>query len=186
MGDGDRVLRRLAGVAAGDVSDMTDVDQDPFAIECLDHAVPGSGEASIDRFVAARSEVVGDVVGELDDADADIGEDADHLGVVADHRAVLKPEYHTEHAVGFRCVHVVDCANDSNDVVVHSAQMTKGPDPGERRGGVFPHADGGVNDVDTTRPDLFDDGARPVVDLEPVDDHRCTGDAHSDPPRSIS
>ena len=133
--------------------------------------MPRPSEAAIVGLPATRAEVIGDVVGELHNPHANVGEDPSQFGVVAEHRAVLEAEHDAEDAVGLCSVHLVDRLNDADRVGVGAAQMTEGADAGHRAGKVFPDPDGGVHDVDAAGTDLIDHRPGPVVDLQTVDDH---------------
>ena len=115
--------------------------------------------------------MVGDVVGELHDTHADVSEDLRHLGVVAEHRAVLEAEHRAEHVVGDRLVHLGHVGDHPQRIGVVPAQVAEVADARHRSGEVLPRPDRGVDDVDTAGADLVDDRAGPVVDFEPVDDH---------------
>ncbi len=171
MGNGGGLRRCVDRVEAGCVTHVGEVDEHAGLVEGRHHAVPGASEPPVPGLPATRSEMVGDVVGELHHPHADVGEDLGHLGVVAEHRAVLEPQERTEHVVGRSGPHLFDVPDHSDGVRVLAAQVAEPPDPRHGAGKVLPHAHSGVDDVHATRPDLVDDLAGPVVDLEPVDDH---------------
>ena len=171
VGDGGGLRRRVHRIEAGSVADVGEVDEHSGVVEGGHHSVPGASEPPVVGLPATRSEMVGDVVGELHHPHADVGEDLGHLGVVAEHRAVLEAEDRTEHVVGRRDPHLLDARDHADGIGIVAAQMAEGADPRHGAGKVLPHPHSGVDDVHAARSDLVDDVAGPVVDLETVDDH---------------
>ena len=156
MGDGDGLGRGIHGVTACGVADVGDVDQHAGVVERGDHPVAGTGQAAVSGLPTAGPEMVGDVVGHLDDPDTDVGEDPRHLRVITQHGAVLEAQDNRQYVVGHRQMDLINGPDDSDHVGVVPTEVPEGADPGHGSGEVLPYPDRGVHHVDPTGPHLGD------------------------------
>ena len=181
VGDGDWLGRGTDRVETRPVADVADVDEHAEVVACLDHPVTSERQPAVVGLIATRSEVIGNVVGELDALDADVAEDAEQFRIVADHRRVLEPEQQAEHTVVLGLFHLGDRSNDPHDVGVVANQVAHGADSLHGSGGVLPDANGRMHNVDPARANFLDHRTVPVVDLKTVDSHSNSpsGDALS-------
>ena len=90
MVDRDRLARGAGGLEAGALAAVRQIDHDPRGVEPLDHLAAEGGKAAIAGRHRAVAETVGGIVGELDDAHAEIGEGLDAARIPAHHRRVLE------------------------------------------------------------------------------------------------
>jgi hypothetical protein len=91
VGDRDRLLREADGVHGGAVADVRQVDQHAAAVHLLDDLAAVAGEAGILVLVAAAAQRVLVVVGQLDAAHAEFGEQLDQADAALEQLGVLVP-----------------------------------------------------------------------------------------------
>ena len=69
---------------------MRQVDHHPLGIAARHHLAPERGQAAIARCHRSVAQLIGGIIGQLEDAHAQIGEDVDPAGILAHHRAILE------------------------------------------------------------------------------------------------
>ena len=79
---------------------MREVDEQPVRVQLPDHRPPELRQAGVARLEAAVGQEVAGHVGELDDPDAERGEDADQPLVALERRGVLEAVDEADAAVG--------------------------------------------------------------------------------------
>ena len=82
------------------------IDHNAHFVQTRDHFAAEGGQPAIARRHRSVADLVGGIVGELDDANAEIGENVDPARVFADHRRVLEAEDDADPPLPLRAQHV--------------------------------------------------------------------------------
>ncbi len=96
MVDGDRLFRSARRIEAGFLATVGKIDHDVVAVESLHHLVSQGSEPTVPGRHRAIAQQVRRVVGELNDAHAEVGEDIDAFRLGAQHRRVLEAVDHAD------------------------------------------------------------------------------------------
>ena len=107
--------------------------------------------------------MVGHVVSELHNSNADVRKNAGHFGIIAQHGTILKTQKDAQDVIFFGGFHFFDAAHDAHQVSVLASKMTPVSDTSHGPCGVFPNPAGGVHNVYAPRTDLFNNRAIPIV-----------------------
>jgi hypothetical protein len=118
VGQEDRRLGRRAGVDAGPVGGVRDVDGQPELVHPPDGAPAERGEPAVDDLVEPGAQRVGVGVGDADLPDAQAEQDVELVQVVADRGGRLQPEHQPDATGGVGGLDVGDRPDDADAVLV--------------------------------------------------------------------
>ena len=177
MRDRDRLLRMLDRVERGAIADMREVDQDARAVHLVHDLAAEARQAGVVGLVAASAEVVLVVVGELNDADAHVGEQLDEMDAAVEQRGVLEAEHDGDAPGGVGGFDVLAGERDRHDVGVLAREIAPPRDGVHGLDRRLPESERGRDAGHAGLAQLFENRAVEMAALQGIDQHQAFSEA---------